>query len=176
MKNIQGWAHLCFFSPFADNDGAFCEFRGHVISKGNDLNTTNTTTFGIAGAHLPNHKDPYQNDCMDPILFYQTTIKNYDSSISTTIKDTLLVRRVAQDDAAGLYTETYDNQDKQKLIFETEKFLVGSKAIEHVKKYLGQDILKEIKEKYNNNNNNNTNEEEEEEEIIVCMGNIQINI
>ncbi|KAI7858008.1 hypothetical protein BDC45DRAFT_565898 [Circinella umbellata] len=171
MINIQGWAHLCFFSPFADNDGAFCEFRGHVISKGNDLNTTHTRTFGIAGVHLPHHKDPYQNDCMDPILFYQTTIKNYDSSsISTTIKDTLLVRRVAQDDAAGLYTETYDNQDKHNLIFETEKFLVGSKAIEHVKKYLGQDILKEIKEKYNNE------EEEEEEEIIVCMGNIQINI
>ena len=171
MRNIQGWAHLCFFSPFADNNGAFCEFRGHVISKAHDLNgantTTTTTTFGIAGVHLPNHKDPYQNDCMDPNLFYQTTLKSYDS-ISTPMKHTLIVRRVAQDDAAGLYTEVYDNQDKQNLIFETEKFLVGSKAIEHVKKYLGQHVLKEIKGKYDSYN--------EDENVVVCMGNIQINV
>ena len=169
MINIQGWAHLCFFSPFADNDGAICEFRGHVISKAHDLNGANTTTFGIAGVHLPNHKDPYQNDCMDPNLFYQTTIKSYDS-ISTPIKHTLIVRRVVQDDAAGLYTEAYDNQDKQNLIFETEKFLVGSKAIEHVKTYLGQDVLKEIREKYDS-----YNDYKEDENVVVCMGNIQIN-
>ncbi|KAI9260572.1 hypothetical protein BDA99DRAFT_85445 [Phascolomyces articulosus] len=171
MKNIQGWAHLCFFSPFADNDGAFYEFRGHVISS-----TNPTTSLGIAGVHLPHHVDPHQNDCMDPHVFYHTTIKTYDDNNNST-NHTLVVRRVIQDDAAGLFTEPYDNQGEQSLLFETEKFLVGKKAVDHVKEYLGHDVLKKNKMDHNNiNNKNNYDDNDDDDDVVVCMGKIQIKI
>ncbi|KAI8146905.1 hypothetical protein BJV82DRAFT_370691 [Fennellomyces sp. T-0311] len=143
LNTIQGWAHLCFLSPY--QDGAFRLFRGHIIAS-------DGSTHGIAGHYLPNHHDPNRNDCMDPILFYETVIKKYD----TGSERRLLVRRVAEDDAAGICTDQDDDKENkgQSLSFETERFLVGNKAVEHCRKYLGQ----------------------EEKDVVVCMGNMNITL
>ncbi|KAI9490363.1 hypothetical protein BDB00DRAFT_559108 [Zychaea mexicana] len=183
MQNIHGWAHLCFLSPcYIDDDHnsegvIFREFRGHVISTistADPTRSTMNTTFGIAGVYEPNHEDPKHNDCMDPVLFYQTTLKGYNNSseqrqsIPITTSNSFLVRRVTGDDAAGLSTEPQDNPDEQCLHFETENFLVGTKAVEHVKKYLGEHVLLTMA--------GGKTDAEGEQEAVVCIGKIDITI
>ncbi|KAI7883946.1 hypothetical protein K492DRAFT_205002 [Lichtheimia hyalospora FSU 10163] len=140
---INGHAHLCFLSPI-DEQGNYAEFKGHVIGE-------RQSVYGIAGQQLSKYSEPDWNDCLEPVIYYQCAVKDYDSNKEWKV----FVRRPIGNDAAGLQAAT-NNEDDISLTFTTDRLLVGLKAQQHCDKFL------EI--------------ENTSEDVIVCMGSIQLNL
>lgn len=150
LWTFAGQAHICFLPPI-NEDSVHCCFAGHGVSS-----SSSDRIVGIAGRHLPNHIDTHRNDCMDPQVFYEMKIKDYERKKEYV----MLVRRAVLDDAAGFGTDPVDDEECNKGMtcrFETEKFLVGDKALAHCKKYLGDIAV-------------------EKEDVVVCMGHLRFTI
>ncbi|KAF7725783.1 hypothetical protein EC973_009400 [Apophysomyces ossiformis] len=126
MWVLNGWAHLCFMD--LDDDGVFKQFRGHVIDD------ITKEASGIIGQRV-DYEDPCHNDCLDADVFYRVICKDYHDNGCAT----LLARRRAGNDAAGIFTDASDDEQHnhgQTFVFETYQFLAGDKAQAHCSKYL----------------------------------------
>ncbi|CDS08622.1 hypothetical protein LRAMOSA09983 [Lichtheimia ramosa] len=141
---ISGHAHLCFLSPI-DEQGNYAEFKGHVIGEQHSV-------YGIAGQKLSNYNEPDWNDCLEPVVYYQCVVKDYDSNKECRV----VVRRPIGNDAAGILSAT-NNEDDISLTFSTDRLLAGVKARQHCVNYLGLD-------------------NGSQDDVIVCMGSIQLNL
>ncbi|KAI8374481.1 uncharacterized protein BYT42DRAFT_406303 [Radiomyces spectabilis] len=128
LIDFGGVAHLCLAN--VGYDGTLRTIQGHV----HDPNSRKT--YGLFGEYTHYYQDPEPNECLEPDLFYELEIYDYDERKSATV----MVRRPVSDDAAGFATSPVDDEfnHKQTCSFEPISFYSGRTALNHCRNYIPQ--------------------------------------